>query len=152
MVGVAVVGESVGASVLSQQPRNVAPSAVGQHCAPASSPSATHRACIEQSPAIDGAAVVGEGEGASVSLQRPARTPRGSWQTPLWQSRCVPHIIPIAHFAAQSPPQSASASCSFFTPLKHDAQHGANVPSTRGQQLSPSEYMPAAPQRGCIGL
>jgi len=57
---------------------------------------------------------------------------------PLWQSAWALHSKLIAHFAAQTPPQSASASRSFFTPLKHDAQQGANVPSTRGQHDSPT--------------
>ena len=57
--GAFVVGANVGASVLSQQPRNVPP-CVGQHCPPAS-PSAKHRGCSAQLPEV-----VGECDGAGV--------------------------------------------------------------------------------------
>ncbi len=59
-VGADVVGALVGASVLSQQLRNVTPSLAGQHCMPAPSmptiaavmpKRSLHFSCIEQSPA-----------------------------------------------------------------------------------------------------
>ena len=64
------VGDAVGTCVLSQQLKNVAPSAAGQQRLPGSvNPTATHRACTVQSASVVGLALgapLGDADGACV--------------------------------------------------------------------------------------
>jgi hypothetical protein len=113
VVGVAVgdaegaaVGEPVGAAVLSQQVKYVLPSCVGQQRSPAPKPNSAHRACMPQSLAVEGAAVVGAGLGRGVAPHRPV----AESHVPEAQSFGSSHCCPATHFRAQTPPQSTSAS------------------------------------------
>ena len=109
-VGVAVEGAPVGLSVLSQQPRNVVPSIVGQHCMPLGNPKAAHRGCIAQSLSDVGDRV-GDRVGANVSHLLVHTLPSSATlHTPLAQSASTWHPCPPAHASHLAPPQSTPVS------------------------------------------